>query len=249
MYGSFFAQQNQPLPQFAALVNGIQQFEVNTSFVNFIKNAVCEHYNETGSFPKELIVYCSGLREVNDDKMWLVFVNSFRQGMMGAHNIKCRDVELMFPKLVVIRVSRGNYRLFQNERRNLTHPPLGTCIDMSGLDPEKSEFILLSDFSEKEMASPTLYTVVYDSPGDRVPLKQLEHLTWSLCFGYGTNKEPLAVPSPLISAMELSKRGRTNWMAGRYLAKNIYFPEGSGLMGTFNGINSRFRALTTMFWA
>ncbi|KAI1700786.1 piwi domain-containing protein [Ditylenchus destructor] len=249
MYGGFFAQQNEPLPQFAAIVKEITQTTVNSRFVTFTKNALSEHYNETGAFPTEVFVYRSGLREVNDDKMWSNIVISFRQAVMDARNIKCKDGELEFPKLVVVNVSRKHYRLFQGEEMNITNPPLGTCIDRNALDPEKTQFLLLSEFSEKTMASPTLYTVVYDSPGNRVPLEHLEQLTWALCFNYGTNMGPLPVPAPLMSAMELAKRARNNYFAAKCLAKKDYFAEGNGLLGTINNINSRFRALKTMFWA
>ncbi|KAI1702418.1 piwi domain-containing protein [Ditylenchus destructor] len=224
-----------------SLHNGCELYPKSRMFLAFhIRNTITQEESHRKA----------GLTETEPTMSWANVTNALIQGVQLSHKKKCNGAHFAMPKLVIINVTRKCHRLFQsNGRKEVTNPPLGTCLDGDHFEPEKTQFLLLSDYSTKVMAYPTLYTVVHDAPGARIPLDHLEYLTWNTCFAHETNLGPLPCPALLMSAQKLSKLGRNNWFAGENIATDNFFGQGSGLMGYFNLVNARLKSLKNMFWA
>ena len=123
-------------------------------------------------------------------------------------------------KLTFVMANRNTlFRLFKenidsNNRPPMQNVPAGTCISEKIVTREIPSFILVSQRALIGTSHPTVYYVLEGA--DVVPLEHLQWVTNSLCYGHGIVTSPTALPSPLVSAADLSKRARNNYKQNKF---------------------------------
>ena len=100
------------------------------------------------------------------------------------------------------------------DRAPMQNVPTGTCISEKIVTREIPSFILVSQRALIGTARPTVYYVLEGA--DAVPLEHLQWTTNSLCYAHGIVTSPTALPSPLVSAADLSKRARNNFKQNKF---------------------------------
>lgn len=112
-----------------------------------------------------------------------------------------------------INVSKKvNTRIFGGDAGNFKNPLPGTVIDASITDRDSYEFYLISTSARQGLASPSRYTVLYDTINEGPD--QIELLTYKLCYTYynvsGAIKEPSVIRYAHRLAALVGERGGRN---------------------------------------
>lgn len=107
---------------------------------------------------------------------------------------------------------RVNTRIFGGDVGRFQNPLPGTVIDQGITDRDAYEFYLVSTCAKQGMASPTRYTILYDTVKE-TPDK-IELLTYKLCYTYynvsGAIKEPSVIRYAHRLAALVGERGGKN---------------------------------------
>lgn len=82
----------------------------------------------------------------------------------------------------------------------------GTVIDHTVVHPVFAEFFLSSHRAIQGTARTPKYTVLYDE--NKMPISQVESITFHLCFGHQIIFSPVSLPSPIYIANRYAERGR-----------------------------------------
>lgn len=111
------------------------------------------------------------------------------------------------------------YRIFKDrinvgDRAPLQNVPAGTCVADKIVTRQFPSFILVSQKALIGTARPTVYYILEGA--DVVPIEMIRWMTNSLCYAHGIVTSPTALPSPLVSAADLSKRARNNYKQQKY---------------------------------
>jgi aubergine-like protein len=99
---------------------------------------------------------------------------------------------------------RVNTRIFGegDSRMAFKNPMPGTVLDNGIVDRDLYEFYLISVAAKQGMASPTKYTIVYDSTGESPD--KIELLTYKLCYTYYNVSGSIKVPATIQYAHRLA---------------------------------------------
>uniref|UniRef100_A0A915DWN8 Piwi domain-containing protein n=1 Tax=Ditylenchus dipsaci TaxID=166011 RepID=A0A915DWN8_9BILA len=192
-----------------------------------IKMALYNFADERERFPTHMFVYRGGVSEGE----YRIIVHREKSAFDAALDEIQEEVEsggntFHRPNLTIIVVQRAsNYRIVpfnvnRNAPAHAQNVPCGTVVDKQIMHPTLTEFLLVGHKTIQGTAHPARCTVVWnecqETPDNRVPLQDLEYITYSLCFTHGVVTSPVSVPAVLYSASDLAKRGRNNWKASNY---------------------------------
>jgi aubergine len=99
---------------------------------------------------------------------------------------------------------RVNTRIFAggDQSQQYKNPLPGTVIDVGITDKDSYEFYLISVAAKQGMASPTRYTILYDSVGESPD--KIELLTFKLCFTYYNVSGSIKCPATIQYAHRLA---------------------------------------------
>ena len=127
---------------------------------------------------------------------------------MALSNLGLGDTQLMYINVC----KRVNTRIFGGDVGSFKNPFPGTVIDGSITDRDAYEFFLISTAAKQGLATPTRYTVLYDTIKESPDL--IELLTYKLCYTYynvsGAIKEPSCIRYAHRLAALVGERGGKN---------------------------------------
>jgi len=119
---------------------------------------------------------------------------------------------LYTPDVTIIIVNkRISQRLFEKDadpEKGLLNPPEGTCLDFglvehAGDKGETFDFFLIAQQVTQGICCPVHYYVAFDSK--KMKKKDLETLTYYLCYYYFNWSGPIKVPAPVMYAHKIAK--------------------------------------------
>ena len=130
----------------------------------------------------------------------------------------CKILFLMVNKRVQTKF------VLQNNGR-LDNPRPGTVVDHSVTPHGIYDFFLVSQHCRQGVATPSHYSVLYDTIGGSV--EDVQQLTYKLCFLYYNYSGPVKIPAPVKYADKLAKMmgERGNMKAHKYFesVKGFYY--------------------------
>jgi len=162
--------------------------------------------------PTHIFVFRSGASEGEYEKIATHELAGFHEAFQEALKPGAK-----LPSITIIVCQRAsNYRVVPfnvnpNERPAQQNCKPGTVVDKAVMHASFSEFLLVGHTAIQGTAQPVRCTVVVDNGPNRIPLQQLEYITFNLCYAHGIVCSPVSVPAPLYAATELGKRGRNNY--------------------------------------
>jgi aubergine-like protein len=154
-----------------------------------------------GTYPERVIFYRDGVGEGQVAGICRPEVDQIKAAFASL-NLQTQLIYINVCKRVNTRIFGGDVGAFKN-------PLPGTVIDASITDRDVYEFYLVSTAAKQGLASPTRYTVIYDSIG--ASPDKIELLTYKLCYTYynvsGSIKEPAAIRYAHRLAALIGERG------------------------------------------
>ncbi|VDM67323.1 unnamed protein product [Strongylus vulgaris] len=183
---------------------------VNNVFPKFAEN-------HDGKFPRDLIIYRSGLSEGSFSTILTHEIPLLRGTLstLGVKNIKIvfivaqkeHNVRLMLERvnsLATLQIDRYRKPTEQNI-------PPGIVVDTELTHPSFKEFYLNSHITLQGSARTPRYTVLVDDLD--LPMNELEGMTYLLTYGHQIVNLPTSLPTPLYVANRYAERGRNTYMA------------------------------------
>ena len=154
-----------------------------------------------GTWPQRMIFYRDGVGEGQVAAICFPEIEQIKAAIAGL------GIEVQFMYINVGK--RINTRIFGGDVGSFKNPMPGTVLDAAITDQDTYEFFLVSTAAKQGLASPTRYTVVYDSIGQSPD--KIELLTYKLCYTYynvsGAIKEPSAIRYAHRLAALIGERG------------------------------------------
>lgn len=86
-------------------------------------------------------------------------------------------------------------KFFENGGNNLENPSSGMCVDTLVTTPGSYEFYIQPQFVNMGTATPTKFTVLYDS--STITMEDLEQITYNMCYYYWNWSGAIRVPAIL----------------------------------------------------
>uniref|UniRef100_A0A915CSB1 Piwi domain-containing protein n=1 Tax=Ditylenchus dipsaci TaxID=166011 RepID=A0A915CSB1_9BILA len=184
-----------------------------------VKQAIMNYAEKAKRWPLHLMVYRGGTSEgafatVADQEQG-AFVAAFAE-------LQTEQTDFQTPELTIVVVQHNsNYRVVPTNinpqgRPHEQNVRPGTVVDQAVMHPSYTEFLLVGHKTIQGTAQPIRCTVVVDNCEPRMPLEELEYVSYNLCYAHGIVLSPVSVPAPLYSASDLAKRGRNNWKVSRF---------------------------------
>ncbi|KAK6029520.1 piwi domain protein [Ostertagia ostertagi] len=166
-----------------------------------------ETYN--GKFPRDLIVYRSGLSEGSFSTMLTHEIPLLRDKLskLGAHNIKI--VFIVAQKEHNVRLMME--RIDRSRRPTEQNIPPGVVVDKQLTHPSFKEFYLNSHITLQGSARTPRYTVLVDDLD--LSMDELEGMTYMLTYDHQIVNLPTSLPTPLYVANRYAERGRNTYAA------------------------------------
>jgi hypothetical protein len=177
------------------------------------RNAVITYCQAVDNVPNRIIIYRGGISEGEYPKVIEKEKKQIDEALQDVHE-KFPHFKIP-PVTIIVGQKQSNYRIVpQNIRQGGRAPeqnvPAGTVVDHTIMHPNQTDFLMVGHKTIQGTAHPVRYTVLVDE-GERIPVEQLEYITYHLCYAHGVVTSPVSVPAVLYSAGDLAKRGRNNW--------------------------------------
>jgi len=166
----------------------------------------CESFKKhNASYPARIIFYRDGVGEGQVQGICAPEIGQIKQALS---NLGIPETQLIYINVC----KKVNTRIFGGDAGNFKNPLPGTVIDASITDKDSYEFYLISTCAKQGLASPTRYTVLYDTICEGPD--QVELLTYKLCYTYynvsGAIKEPSVIRYAHRLAALVGERGGRN---------------------------------------
>ena len=199
-YLAFVASGDQHFAQYFSYVRrcGTTNQEAVESLEAIMEEALKDFQARHNIFPMNVIVYRDGVSESQEDKM----AASEIEQMESAFKKVPTSTPIKFAYISVNK--RIMTRLFTKERDQFKSPPQGLIVDKDIVrdDPIKQEFYLVSQAAKRGVPLPTKYVIVANTL--EYTLKDIELLTFRLCFLYYNVTGAISEPAPIRYAHRLS---------------------------------------------
>lgn len=155
---------------------------MRTAFGSAIRNFVQEHNKP----PARIIFYRDGVGEGQLEHVKANEITDIQECINEMYSKR----GLALPQFVFIVVTkRHSSRFITTETRN---PPAGTVVDDVITNPERYDFLLVSQRANIGTASPTIYTVLKDGLG--IPPAKMQQLANKMCHLYYNWSGTIRVP-------------------------------------------------------
>ncbi|KAI1694866.1 piwi domain-containing protein [Ditylenchus destructor] len=162
-----------------------------TQFVTNLVSALQTYHSEVRRFPQHIMVFRGGVIDDQYEKVATVEFGAFKAAFK---ELEQKHTDFQPPQVTIIANVRA-----------------GTVVDEHFVNPMYTEFLLVAHQAIRGTPIPSRYTVVVDTCSPRVPLEELEYVSYHLCYAHGIVCSPTSVPALLMAAADLKKRGRNNW--------------------------------------
>jgi aubergine-like protein len=174
--------------------------EISGLFRESMSQAMEEYKKSNGRMPERVIVFRDG---VSDSQRQAVLANEIPQLLNAFEDLITRELLSKAPTLAFLIVNkRINARFFAGYGRNVSNPPLGTCVDTVVTLRESYDFYLTPAKANQGAMTPTHFHVIYDNTG--LPCDALQQLSYRLCYGYYNWSGSIRVPAPCQYAHKLA---------------------------------------------
>ncbi|KAK6056536.1 piwi domain protein, partial [Cooperia oncophora] len=184
--------------------------ETVTTMSDIVNNVVPKFAeNHGGKFPRDLIIYRSGLSEGSFSTM-LTHEIPLLRGALSTLGVK--NVKIVF----IVAQKEHNVRLML-ERIDRTRKPTeqnippGVVVDQQLTHPSFKEFYLNSHITLQGSARTPRYTVLVDDLN--LSMDELEGMTYVLTYDHQIVNLPTSLPTPLYVANRYAERGRNTYAA------------------------------------
>ncbi|CAJ0588565.1 unnamed protein product [Cylicocyclus nassatus] len=165
--------------------------------------------NHDKKFPRDLIIYRSGLSEGSFSTVLTHEIPLLRGTLsaLGAKNIKI---------VFIVAQKEHNVRLMLDRIERSRKPtdqniPPGIVVDTELTHPSFKEFYLNSHITLQGSARTPRYTVLVDDLN--LSMDELEGMTYVLTYGHQIVNLPTSLPTPLYVANRYAERGRNTYTA------------------------------------
>jgi len=197
--------------------------EMGVSIQSAVKRSITEFRNINGVFPHNIIVYRDGVSESQRKTLKETEVGAFLRAFDELKNLGMPEK----PRFIFVCVNKRMTAKFFNGDNlqrdgNLTNPEQGTVIDSEVTSG--NDFYLISQKTTQGSAAPTHYFVLsycvnkdnqyVEEPPENMPeqvLRQLQALTYKLCYMYYNWSGSIKVPAPIQYAAKLSNLIGDRW--------------------------------------
>ncbi|KAK5985046.1 Piwi domain protein [Trichostrongylus colubriformis] len=175
---------------------------VNNVFPKFAEN-------HDGKFPRDLIIYRSGLSEGSFSTVLTHEIPLLRGALssLGVKNI--RIVFIVVQKEHNVRLMLE--RIDRSRRPTEQNIPPGVVVDQQLTHPSFKEFYLNSHITLQGSARTPRYTVLVDDLD--LSMDELEGMTYVLTYDHQIVNLPTSLPTPLYVANRYAERGRNTYTA------------------------------------
>ncbi|KAL6743465.1 hypothetical protein Aduo_016501 [Ancylostoma duodenale] len=185
--------------------------EETVSTMSEVVNNVLPRFaeNHDGKFPRDLIIYRSGLSEGSFSTVLTHEIPLLRGALttLGAKNVKITFIVAQKEhnvRLMLERIDRSRRPTEQNI-------PPGVVVDTELTHPSFKEFYLNSHITLQGSARTPRYTVLVDDLN--LSMDELEGMTYVLTYGHQIVNLPTSLPTPLYVANRYAERGRNTYTA------------------------------------
>ena len=170
--------------------------EAVDSLQQIMEKALKDFKAKTGVEPRNVIVYRDGVPDSQEDKMATAEIEQIELAFKAV-NMQCKFAYISVNKRIMTRI-------FIQDRGNYDSPPQGLVVDKDIVrdDPVKQEFYLISQAAKRGVPLPTKYVIIASTLDQT--LKDIELLTYRLCFLYYNVTGAISEPAPIRYAHRLS---------------------------------------------
>ncbi|KAL3998991.1 Piwi domain family protein [Acanthocheilonema viteae] len=186
--------------------------EMADDTIQHIFSDILRYFNANrGKPPTHLFVIRDGISQGQYKYVMNTEVDQIKKAcqVVGGRNFRPHITFIVLTKMHALRIYKKNIRRQDRAAEQNIKP--GTIIDEHVVNPVTNEFYLNSHSTFQGTAKTPRYTLLFDTSGMKADVMQ--GIVYALAYDFQIVNMAVSLPSPVMIASRMAKRGRSNYIA------------------------------------